>query len=102
MSGLADDVGVALPNLMEALLFLRRGREILQPCEIEDVVVLAAEELDAVIAGLRDREIAMGFGHRAAQREVYSGHRVIGAAGRDEPALGHVFPSSKDTAAKSA
>jgi len=43
---------------------------VLQPCQIKDIVVLAADELDAAIAGLGGGEIAVVLGRRGAQGEL--------------------------------
>jgi len=40
-----------------------------KPREIEDVMVLAGEKLNAVVAGLCDSEVTLRFGHRIAKRE---------------------------------
>ena len=74
------------------------GRQLLQPGEVEDVVILAADELDEIVARLPSGEIAGRFGHRVAEDEfalIDTAHCALGAAGRDElphrPALTFVI-----------
>src|ERR1051325_7651165 len=67
--------------------FLRLRRRLLQPRDVEGVVILAADELDQIIARLAGGEVAGGLGHGVTENEialVHTGQGAFGATGSDE------------------
>ncbi len=60
-------------------LFLRLRRQLLQPREIEDVMVLAGDELDIAVAGLRGGEVAVVLGGSGTECELAAIDAIDGA-----------------------
>jgi PAS domain-containing protein len=68
-------------------LINRIDRQRFEPGEVEDVVIAAADELDAAVAGLDGGEVAVVLGAGVAEREhvaVDAVHGALFAAGGDE------------------
>ena len=82
------------PNQFDCQSKLRPRRQRFEPGEIEDVVIAAADELDAAVAGLDGGEVAVVFGAGVAEWEqvaVDAVHDALFAAGGNETFVGQNF-----------